>query len=139
MPLQAIDGKEPDISQLCFHFWEPVWCLKGSAQIPAGRQWVRACYLGTAWNTGDTMCSHVQFDDIGENCNVVPRSLVIPCHSDESPPRSYFNINQIISFQPLSTRQYLLIKHKRLRGENVTMILTQITTQITTQMSKHLT
>jgi hypothetical protein len=86
-PLQAIDGEEPDISHFRFHFWEPVWCLKGSAQISAGRQWVRARYLGTAWNTGDTMCFHVQFDDTGEKRNVVPRSLVIPRHPDERAPK----------------------------------------------------
>ena len=84
-PHQAMNGEEPDISFLRYHFWEPVWYLEGKATLPE-RKWVKGRFLHTAWHTGDSMCYAVCPDSY-EKERVVHRSLILPRHPDENTPR----------------------------------------------------
>jgi hypothetical protein len=86
-PLEYSQGETPDISVFCFHFWEPVWFLRGPAQMPH-RKWVRGRSMGIAWSTGDAMTFVVHPDKDEElGSRTVHRSVVVARHPDEKQPR----------------------------------------------------
>jgi hypothetical protein len=86
-PLEYSQGETPDISVFRFHFWEPVWFLRGPAQMPH-RKWVRGRFMGIAWSTGDAMTFVIHPDQDEElGSRTVHRSVVVPRNPDEKQPR----------------------------------------------------
>ena len=51
------------------------------------QEWVKGCYLGIAWTTGDAITYYVVPESENVYHRKVARMVVLPCHLDEQAPR----------------------------------------------------